>query len=236
MEKASCRLLFFAKHPVAGKVKTRLATEVGENAAVELYKRFIMDMLNVFDALDLKVDIFIDPPDACERFEIWLNGVYHFYGQTGCNLGERMKNAFSQTFDSETEKAILVGSDVPALEAGNITKAFEALDKCDTVIGPAYDGGYYLIGFNKSAFLPEVFDHIEWSTDKVFAQSIEILRVHDRKIHLMGELGDIDTVEDMVRFVRRYEGCDKDSATISYIMEKKLVSAVDISTGDKANE
>lgn len=236
MEKASCRLLFFVKQPVAGKVKTRLAVEVGECAAVELYKSFILDMLNTFDGLDVKVDIFVEPADCCEWFERWLGGGYSYIGQRGQSLGERMKNAFSVAFDSGAEKVVLVGSDVPDLGAGYITEAFDALDTYDAVIGPAFDGGYYLIGFGRGVFLPEVFHSIQWSTNKVFARSIGILRDHGRKIYVMGELGDIDTVGDLERFVSGYEGNSKDSAAISYITGKKLFPLDDISMGDIVNE
>lgn len=236
MEKASCRLLFFVKQPLAGKVKTRLAAEVGECAAVELYKSFILNMISAFDVLDVKVNIFVYPADGCGWFERWLEGGYSYFGQSGLDLGERMKNAFEEVFGCGVERVVLVGSDVPELGASYIREALESLETCDAVIGPAFDGGYYLIGFGRGGFLPEVFDNIEWSTDKVFAQSIEILREHGRKIHVMGEMGDIDTAEDLGRFVRGYEDNSKDSATISYIMEKKLLPFDDISPGDIVNE
>lgn len=236
MEKESCRLLFFVKEPVAGKVKTRLAAAVGESAAVELYKCFILDMMSVFEVLNVKVDMFVEPEDGCRWFAKWFDGGYSYFGQSGSDLGERMKNAFSVAFDSGAEKVVLVGSDVPGLSAGFITEALAALDTCDAVIGPAYDGGYYLMGFRQVGFLGEVFDGIEWSSDKVFARSIEILKGQRRKIHVLGKLEDIDSLADLKRFFSGYAGVEEDSAVISYIMGKKLLRRDDIPIGDNVNE
>ena len=108
-----------------------------------------------------------------------------------------MKRAFVQAFSDSVEKALLIGSDIPDLSISLIDEAFNALDTSDAVIGPAHDGGYYLIGFNKATLLPDIFDGILWSTGSVFHQTMKILQESRLRVHVLTELRDVDTFDDL---------------------------------------
>jgi rSAM/selenodomain-associated transferase 1 len=124
----------------------------------------------------------------------------------GDELGDRMKNAFQWAFSRGHSRVILIGSDLPDLPAEIINDAFASLNNHDAAIGPALDGGYYLIGFRNDAFSPRIFDDIPWSTSAVFARTIEILREEGRDVRQLRFWKDIDTPEDIIYFIERNRG------------------------------
>jgi glycosyltransferase A (GT-A) superfamily protein (DUF2064 family) len=109
-----------------------------------------------------------------------------------------MKNAFIGAFNAGYDKVLLIGCDIPGISAGLLIKAFRKLDKHDALIGPAKDGGYYMIGFKKKEFLPEVFKGIKWSTPSVFANTMKVFKTNGYRVGFSPELSDIDTAEDIV--------------------------------------
>lgn len=213
-------VLFFVKYPIQGKIKTRLATELGEEVVVELYKNFVLDMLSTIWRLNVPIRIYFHPESAGDKMKGWLGEQYAYIAQEGSNLGQRMKNALAQTFEENFSRAILVGSDIPDLPADFLIQALQSLESHHAVIGPSSDGGYYLIGFSKAHFLPEAFDGISWSTENVFQQTIDVLEGHSGNVHILPEWFDVDTPVDLRELINRNRNTAFDkSKTFSYLLQ-----------------
>jgi uncharacterized protein len=189
-------LLLFLKYPESGKVKSRLVKDLNEDLTLLLYKNFILDILDTLKKGRFGVKICFHPPDSKEKVRDWLGNNYVYMPQIGKDLGERMKNAFTTVYSEGFSKAVLIGSDIPDLNNTVLYEACECGDH-DAVIGPASDGGYYLIGFKNNTFLPEIFDGIQWGSGTVFKKTIGILKRNDRKIHILPEWQDIDRLDDL---------------------------------------
>lgn len=190
-------VLFFVKNPEKIKVKTRLASAIGDNAAVKLYKRFLLEMLSTLNRGTFLFYICFHPEDSLDDLKNWLGEDYLYTPQIGENLGEKMKNAFLEAFSSKLRRVLLVGSDIPDLPLEFIEEGFKSLDDKDAVIGPSMDGGYYLIGFTDKTFLPGAFDRIPWGTDRVFDETMRILENQKLTVHKLQPLRDMDTVKDL---------------------------------------
>ena len=198
-----CCILFFVKYPVLRGVKTRLAEHVGHDVATDLYKSFVADILTTLHTLSVNFRIVFYPPDAGDQFQQWLGEKYSYAPQIGQDLGQRMKNAFLQAFSDGFNSVVIIGSDSPDLPADYLDLGFTALDTNDVVVGPSSDGGYYLIGFVKNAFLPEVFGGIRWNSHNVLEQTINILKQHKKKLYLLPQWHDVDTLADLNELVER---------------------------------
>ncbi len=120
------------------------------------------------------------------------------------HLGERMKNGFLEAFNMGAKRVVLIGSDIPDLSLELTEEAFTSLEENDVVLGPSYDGGYYLIGFTHHTFSPHVFEGIPWSTETVFEKTLRILNQAGQRIHILKHLRDIDTVEDLKHIVPNF--------------------------------
>jgi rSAM/selenodomain-associated transferase 1 len=189
-------LIVFTKYPAPGKVKTRLAKRIGDKRATVLYKMFVEKTLFEADKTGKEIIVAVSESGCAEKYRRWL-GNRTFIEQNGKDLGSRMKNAFSWAFKEGFEDVVLTGSDIPGLKASLIDRAFDKLVYGQPVLGPALDGGYYLIGFNKTGFVPEVFDNVSWSTDGVFRQTQDILKKYRLEPYSLQKLRDVDTYEDM---------------------------------------
>jgi hypothetical protein len=197
-------LLFFIKDPEKGRVKSRLASAIGDKMAVKLYKRFLLEMLFTLNSGTFLFYLCYTPVDSLNDLKDWLGDHYLYLPQIGENLGERMKNGFAEAFSMNFKRVILVGSDIPDLPLEFIEEAFTSLDEKDGVVGPSFDGGYYLIGFKNKSFSPRAFDGMHWSTETVFEETLNTLKQEGLTIHTLQPLGDIDTVEDLrIRELRR---------------------------------
>jgi len=190
-------LLFFIKNPERGKVKTRLASAVGGEMAVRLYKRFLLEMLSTLNKGTFLFYLCFYPADALEGLRNWLGEDYLYMPQQGEDLGERMKNCFMEALAMNFKRVVLIGSDIPDLPLEFIEEAFRSLNENDAVIGPSLDGGYYLIGFKDKKFSPKVFKGIPWSTERVFEQTMKILGREGLTVHTLQPRRDIDTIEDL---------------------------------------
>lgn len=200
--KDNCVILFI-REPIRGQVKTRLAAAVGADLAVELYRRFVEDTVSTLNGLSVPTRCYYDGPGGTEALGNWLGGRCHYLRQSGDGLGRKMANAFRDAFADGFAKVVLIGSDLPDLPAALIERAFAELQSHDAVIGPARDGGYYLIGFTTAHFLPEVFERISWSTERVFEQTMGILNSRGRKTHVLPRWHDVDTWSDLEDLIRR---------------------------------
>ena len=193
------RLALFARRPRAGEVKTRLSPAVPPALALELYRAMLEDALAVTAAAD-----------ANERLVYWAPAVEAHDGpavppgmrerdQRGGDLGERLAHAFDELIATEGDRALILGADCPELESGTLRGAFDQLESHDAVLGPARDGGYYLLGLRKPA--PELFRDVEWSTPRVLDQTLERLGLAGLTVALLPALDDLDTPEDLLRWI-----------------------------------
>lgn len=215
-------VLIFIKSPEREKVKSRLASVIGDETALTLYKSFILDIIETLQRGNFPLKIFFYPPDSREALENWIGHNCDYIPQEGGDLGERMKNAFIQSFSEGLEKVLLIGSDIPDLTGAVVNEAFESLDNHDAVIGPASDGGYYLIGFKKSTFLPDTFQGITWSNDSVFRKTMGVFNEARLRFHILPEWGDVDTMDDLRSLFGRNIGTVfRNSRTMSYIMSNR---------------
>ena len=190
-------VLLFIKSPEKGKVKSRLAKAIGEDAALDVYKCLVWNTLENLKGGKYLFRLCFYPPDSGATIKKWLGDTYYYVPQQGRDLGEKMNSAFVQAFSDGVEKVLLIGSDIPDLSISLVDEAFNALDAGDAVIGPAHDGGYYLIGFNRDSFLPGIFQGIEWSTNTVFYQTMKFFEKSALSVHLLKVLRDVDTFDDL---------------------------------------
>jgi len=215
-------ILLFVKYPEKGKVKTRLARDIGQDSALILYKIFVLDILEKLSACAYNLIIYYYPLKDDKSVRKWLGDGYFYAPQNGETLGERMKNAFERIFSEGFSRVVIIGSDIPDISVELMNEAFTELDKHDAVIGPSYDGGYYLIGLKKEKFLPEIFKGIEWSTEKVFNDTMRIFRKNRYNVYLLPELQDIDTIDDLKAFYERNKANDfRNSKTMKLILDLK---------------
>jgi hypothetical protein len=150
--------------------------------------------------------------------DAWLGRDHSCMPQHGEDLGERMEHAFRQAFSEGFGKAVLVGSDIPDLKAPVMQQAFNCLRSTDAVLGPAADGGYYLIGFRRDSFLPAAFKGITWSTDSVFEKTRETLESTGLTVSLLPELSDMDSALDLESFfLRNSKSGFRASRTMKYL-------------------
>lgn len=226
-------ILLFAKSPAGGRVKTRIAGEMGQDFALGLYKCFVEDSLALVEQVSASVGAQVrfcfHPPGAEPDFLKWLGEQDYFRPQTGSDLGERMKNAFENAFAEGFSKVVLIGSDIPDLPANFLREALGKLESHDAVVGPSSDGGYYLIGFSRTSFLPEAFAGIAWSTSAACAQTLAQLEGHGRSIHLLPEWHDVDTVADLDSLLLRIGNTSsEESKTCRYLRANGLGSVPNV--------
>ena len=192
-------LIVFCKNPVLGKVKSRLARDIGEKAALEVYLRLLENARK--NVADIPFDIQVAYSDFIDTEDQWENDRFLKTVQRGADLGERMRNALEDAFAAGRKKVCLVGVDIPRLDGAIIRSAFSALDRNRAVVGPAKDGGYYLIGF--SLPLPDmgkVFEGKEWGGASVYSDTMDTFKELGVEAATLTVLGDIDGKEDLKEF------------------------------------
>lgn len=202
----SQRLLVFARLPELGKVKTRLATELGEARALNVYESMLRELTTNIGTSDEETEIeFLWPPTPAANGATLHQAFGHHAKamQTGTTLGDRLAMAFSERFFFQgTGKIIAIGVDDPLLPRTLIDHAFALLDSCEYVVGPAQDGGYYLFGCRAMSFEPDVFRGIEWGTQTVLSETLRRISATQRTCALLPERFDIDTADDLERYAR----------------------------------
>jgi uncharacterized protein len=223
MDDSYC-VMMFVKSPEEGMIKSRLAASVGKSVALNLYKCFVTDTMGMLVKNRYPLRIFFYPPEARQQVEQWLGKETILIPQAGDNLGDRMKNAFESVFSQGIDRALLIGSDSPDLPSTIIEEAFETLKKHDAVVGPSYDGGYYLIGFRRDTFCPLVFNGIVWSTTEVFEQTTDILRKSSVTPYILPLWRDIDTLDNLDALILDNRNTPfARSATMEYVEKNSLV-------------
>jgi len=199
---ASAALVIFAKAPIAGQVKTRLCPALTEDEAATLHGSFVLDTLErtkaAAGAFKLPLDRFLACAPSREHVFFRIMEARHgvtLLDQEGDDLGGRMRHTFDQLFAHDYRQVCLVGTDVPSLPLTHYRDAFTALTRHDLVLGPAKDGGYYLIGM--TAPHPALFENIPWSTDQVLALTQQKAASEGLKTALLPPWNDVDTLDDL---------------------------------------
>ena len=198
------RLLVFARLPERGRVKTRLAESIGDDAALAAYETMLRDLLASIGrpSSETEIEILWAPIENANG-ESLANafGDLPTAMQTGDTLGDRLSMAFSERFFFHaTQKIVAIGIDDPSLSRELIDHALALLDSCEWVLGPAEDGGYYLIGCRAAAFDPSIFQDVAWGTPSVFATTISKIAEWQSNVAVLPVRWDIDVVEDWKRY------------------------------------
>lgn len=184
-------LMVFIKNPERGQVKTRLAIDLGDDKALEVYHKLLEQTRNV--SLSVKCSKQLWYASFVDQNDEWPEVFFTKKQQEGSDLGERMKMAFETAFAEDFGKVVIIGGDCPQLDGSTLEEAFARLDDFPVVVGPANDGGYYLLGMNR---FYNLFDGIEWSTTSVLNDSIKKMRQLGLKYFKLPELIDLDTIDD----------------------------------------
>ena len=186
-------LILFTKNPELGKVKTRLAKTLGNEKALEIYIKSLIHTKGIVE--NLNVDKFVFYSDAIIDEDIWEHSKFNKKVQIGSDLGIRMQNAFSELFQLNYQSVCIIGSDCYELNSEIIEDAFKKLEENDTVIGPTFDGGYYLLGMNK--LISELFENKKWSTETVYSDTIKDFKNLSLTYSNTNKLNDIDEEKDV---------------------------------------
>jgi len=188
-------LMVFAKVPEAGRVKTRLGAEVGHQEAARMYRDMGRKVVDQLRNGAYRTILFFDPPNGRAAMERWLGleGLT-FRPQASGDLGSRIAGAFQEVL-GHASRAVVVGTDTPGLKRTLVEKAFRCLDTSDMVLGPALDGGYYLLGLNSTA--PALFEDIPWSTERVAEVTLDRAQSMGMRVAILPALRDVDTLEDL---------------------------------------
>jgi uncharacterized protein len=186
-------LMLFVRNPELGKVKTRLAASVGPEEALEIYMHLLQHTKKVTQDIDVEKLVYYS--NEIIQHDLWPNNKYNKQVQPVGDLGERMSAAFEDAFNKGFNAVVIIGSDCHQLTKEIVERAFEALENHEVVIGPALDGGYYLLGMNK--FHPEFFRNKRWSTEHVFPDTVLDIQKMHLSYKVLPELSDIDYLEDI---------------------------------------
>jgi rSAM/selenodomain-associated transferase 1 len=191
MEKHQNLLLIFTRNPELGKCKTRLASKVGNQAALDIYRFLLGHTAQVTRSVASDKQLYYS--ETIWENDIWDNSVYDKKLQVGSDLGARMQQAFAQGFADGYERIIIIGSDLYDMDTSTIDTAFLKLVENEVVLGPATDGGYYLLGLSRPQH--QIFENKAWGTDSVLADTLADLK--HNKVGLLDERNDVDHYEDI---------------------------------------
>ncbi len=211
-------LVMFVRFAGRGQVKSRLAKELGEEAATNLYRCFVEDLLERFSKETYRLRIAFYPAEKEREMREMLGDEFSYMPQAGKDLGERMKLSFLRCFSEGARSVVLIGSDIPDLPAQIVDEAFLALDRNEAAIGPSVDGGYYLLGFTKDTFNGNVFMGLPWGAETIFHETMKILCGAGAPVHVLPVWWDIDKPEDIAALIENSQKTGfADSKTMLYL-------------------
>jgi rSAM/selenodomain-associated transferase 1 len=189
-------LIVVAKEPVPGSTKTRLCPPFTPESAAGFFRCLVLDTLALVARLDVADHtVAYSPPSARPFFEQLAPNGFRLIPQWGADLGERLSNALAHHFDLGYRRVVIMNSDGPTLPLAYLKMAFSELDHADISLGPGHDGGYYLIGMKR--LVPELFEGIMWSTERVIPQTLAICRRLGLTVHQLPEWYDVDVAADL---------------------------------------
>ncbi|MEB3310653.1 MAG: TIGR04282 family arsenosugar biosynthesis glycosyltransferase [Snowella sp.] len=217
------RLILFTRYPVPGQTKTRLIPLLGTEGAAQLQRQMteftLVNLYPLWQSANVEIFVYYSGGDR-DLIRAWLDPVIEplnhpltrlngeltsnhlrYQEQETGDLGQRMQGAFADAFRAGIERVVIIGTDCPGLTPALIQEALTALNNDEVVLGPAKDGGYYLIGLNRP--LPMLFQNIPWGSDRVFAQTQAILEQHHLTYYVLKTLTDIDRPEDLWLWEKR---------------------------------
>ena len=193
--------MIFLKEPIAGQVKTRLGQEIGMDKACDVYIEFIKQISTTLVFGEHSTHVYYTGHTSAPILRELFHNSVEFHIQCEGDLGQRMHQAFTECFDKGFEKVVVIGGDSPDIPPQFISDTFGYLSDNDVVIGPALDGGYYLLGLKKpDEFL---FENMEWSTADVFGITLGRIMVQKLKYHLLPPWLDVDTPEDYRMYLEK---------------------------------
>ena len=188
-------IIIFIKNVEKGKVKTRLAATVGDDQALKIYQALLGHTRKVAQAVDAERFLFYS--SFIEKEDEWSEDFFIKKIQSGGDLGDRMQGAFAEVLE-KNEQVLIVGSDCASLTPEIVTMALQKLEEVPYVVGPTFDGGYYLLGMNR--LTPSLFQNMEWSTESVFETTIKRIEELGEEYFLLPKLSDIDYEEDWKKY------------------------------------
>lgn len=194
-------LIIFIKNPVLGQVKTRLAETIGPEEALIVYVKLLQHTRLVANNIEAERRLYYS--DGVVQNDMWPNDDYVKMVQSESDLGTRMQRAFERSFEDGAEKVVIIGSDCYELSPSHIEAAYKSLDRTDFVIGPAFDGGYYLLGMKQPAEF--LFQDIQWSTDEVFDETRKAIISRGFTLGTLEQLRDIDDRVDLAHYQDLHE-------------------------------
>jgi rSAM/selenodomain-associated transferase 1 len=188
-------LIVFARAPEVGRVKTRLAAEVGDSTALAIYRRLAEQVLSAVQSDGrYSITVAYAPGSARRAMREWLGTSVALRPQSGGDLGARMTGVIVDAISAGAERVVVIGTDCPDVNADVVEGAFDRLAGADLVLGPATDGGYYLIGMSR--LHPALFEEVPWSSPDTLRITLELARAAGLSIALLEERRDIDTAAD----------------------------------------
>jgi rSAM/selenodomain-associated transferase 2/rSAM/selenodomain-associated transferase 1 len=197
------RLIVFTRYPEPGRTKTRLIPHLGAKGAADLQRRMtehiVSQIRNLTASRPVSIEIRYEGGNQ-QLMEDWLGSNYIYSPQSKGDLGRRMGRAFEAAFVNGAAAAVIIGTDVPGISLEILYQAFNSLQNNDLVMGPADDGGYYLIGLKQSSFnraLPQLMTKISWGSELVLDQSVKIAERMGLKYTLLEKLADVDRPDDL---------------------------------------
>jgi hypothetical protein len=190
----------FVRVPVPGQVKTRLVGGLGADGACRLYQAMVADILSNIQACAFPLYLFHDGTERGELPAAWEAVADKVIAQQGKGIGARMAAAFEYCFAENIDQVILVGSDIPGLDANVLVEAAAALGSHDAAMVPVIDGGYCLIALQRERYQSRIFEEIPWSTDQVLRVTLQRFKEYEMSVSLQSVLYDIDTMDDVQRY------------------------------------
>ena len=184
-------LIVFTRNPELGKCKTRLAATIGDKSALDVY-RFLLDH-TVKITSPLSADVYVYYSEKIREIDIWDTSIFRKKQQQGLDLGAKMQHAFTEVFGMGYQKAIIIGSDMYDISTQDLEDAFLTLEKNNFVVGPAQDGGYYLLGMKQ--LKTSLFKNKKWGTSTVLSDTLKNLTLE--KVSILPEKNDVDYFEDI---------------------------------------
>ena len=195
--------IIFVRSPQIGKVKTRLSKTLGAETVLKIYKAFGQDVIETVTKHTDHIRTSYYPMGEVDEVREWLGDGFHYMPQQGETQGDRMRHAFTRAFSDGFCRVVLMGTDIPDLPGSIIDEAFCKLSYYPSIIGPALDGGYYLIGFQQKNFLPRAFDNIPWGTQHVLNKTLSVFKRAKQNIHILHSWQDTDDYDDLLALHQR---------------------------------
>ena len=211
-----------ARYPNVGSVKTRLGESLGHEEATNLYLCFLKDIIEKVNRLSVPFFIYFTPKNKMEDFELLLGNNLTYVPQIGDDLNQILYNGFRTSLKMGYNSSIALASDIPDLPESILNEAVLKLKTFDSVIGPSIDGGYYLIGLQKNAVRKNLFQGITWSTEKVYAETMNKIKEEKISCYPLTPWGDVDVIDDLERLLSSKDSMFHRSHSWKYLKGVKL--------------